>query len=348
MDDDRAIRVEARPPRARAPSAAGRADAAHRAALGWQVTLWSGEVTPEEQAAFVRWRAADPAHEQAWARVAQVGRQLHAVPGAVAGPVLRDAAARPARGRRGVLRGLAWLAGAGLGAQAVRQAPAWQAAVADLRTARGERRDVRLPDGSRLTLNTASAVDLQFDDRERRLRLHAGEILVETAAASATAIGRPDRPFVVDTRAGRLRALGTRFVVRQPDDAATGSEMLVQVFDGAVEIAPVQGAAPSIVRAGQQARFTRDLARPSTAVDPTAAAWTRGLLVAERWRLADLLAELGRYRAGIVRCDPAVAELAVSGVFSLQDTDAALAALGRTLPVRVQRATRYWVQVAAR
>ena len=53
-------------------------------------------------------------------------------------------------------------------------------------------------------------------------------------------------------------------------------------------------------------------------------------------RLDAFAAELGRYRPGLLRCDPAVAPLRVSGAFQLHDTDAVLAALPATLPVSVR------------
>ena len=60
------------------------------------------------------------------------------------------------------------------------------------------------------------------------------------------------------------------------------------------------------------------------------------------------LAEIARYRPGIVRCAPEVANLEVSGVFSLEDTDRALLNLTLGLPVDLVYRTRYWVTVQAR
>lgn len=82
--------------------------------------------------------------------------------------------------------------------------------------------------------------------------------------------------------------------------------------------------------------------------DANATAWMRGLLVAERMRLEDFLATLARHRRGFIDCEPAIRELIVSGVYSLDDTDQTLAALARALPVRIETLTRYWVKVRAR
>jgi len=314
---------------------------ARREAFAWQVTLWSGEVTAAEERDFDSWLRADPRHALAWQQIQRVGQHLQAIPAAVASPVLKASLASRGR-RRGVLRSVAGLAAVGLAAWGVRETPQWRAASADLRTARGERRDFVLPDGTQLTLNTATSVDLRFDARERRIVLRSGEILVATA---------PDhephpRSFLVETPEGNVRPLGTRFSVRRLEDASPAA-VLVQVAEGAVELAPHGGAAPVRLDAGQKAAFTQLGVAAILPADEAATAWTRGLLVAERMRLAELLGELGRYRSGVLRCDPAVADLLVSGVYPLADTDAVLASLPQALPVRVRWVTRYWVTVAA-
>ena len=69
------------------------------------------------------------------------------------------------------------------------------------------------------------------------------------------------------------------------------------------------------------------------------------MLLAIDMPLGTLTEELGRYRSGVVRCDPAVADIVVSGAFSLRDTDASLALLQKTLPVRVQQLGPWWVTI---
>ena len=141
--------------------------------------------------------------------------------------------------------------------------------LADLRTGTGEIRDLRLTEGTRLVLSSATAVDVLFDAEVRRLHRVGGEILVESATEPPAADGRRARPFVVETIDGRVR--------------------------------------------------------------PT-----------------DLLAELGRYRSGVLRCHPGDAQLRVSGTFSVIDTDRTLAVLQQVLPIRISSVTPYWISVAAR
>ncbi len=331
--------------RAETPWQAGRPDAqraaAHREAMQWQVVLWSGEVTAAERRDFEVWLQADALHRDAWEQLQQMGRRLQAVPAAIASPVLRTSLA--ARGqRRAVVRGMAGLAVVGLAAYGLRQTPQWDWVVADMRTGVGERREHLLPDGTRLLLNTRSAVDLRFDVRERRLLLLTGELFVATGPAAVDG-----RPLLVETAEGVVRPVGTRFVVRRLESAAP-TQVLVQVLAGAVDLLPRDGGGPVRVGAGYKAGLTRAAALAPQTADAAEVAWLRGMLVAERMRLEDFVAELARYRHGVLRCDPAVAGLTVSGVFPLSDTDAILQSVAQALPVRLRSVTRYWVTVAAR
>ncbi|GGC15701.1 sensor [Oxalicibacterium flavum] len=304
-------------------------------ALEWQVTFWSGESSKQDRDDFERWLAAGAEQQRAWQQVQGIDAGLQDVADPVTGKVLRAAYRQTARRR--VLRSLLLVGGSGVALYAAQRTPQWQMALADASTGRGEQREVALPDGGHLILNTATAVDIVFDPALRRIRLRQGEIHIVTAPDTAV----PARPFVVETAQGVVRAIGTQFTVRQQAEHS-----LVTVQKGAVELQPQDNAVHSLrLDANQQASFnSRAIDAPQPAL-MAAHEWTRGLLVAERMTLHDFLAELSRYRSGIVSCDPAVAGLIVSGVYSARDTDQTLRALAQTLPIRVSYATRYWVTV---
>lgn len=73
--------------------------------------------------------------------------------------------------------------------------------------------------------------------------------------------------------------------------------------------------------------------------------WTQGVPTVVDWPLGEFIAELSRYRAGVLRCAAEVAELRLSGAYRLDRIDAVLQNLGKSLPVRVRYLTRYWVTV---
>ena len=306
-------------------------------AAGWLVRFQSETLSPSDREAFERWRARSAAHAAAWQRAEDMLRGFGQVPPRIAGETLRRLD-RP--GRRQALRALAGLLVLGPAAWLGGRELPWREWSADARTATGEQRRMELADGTQLVLNTASAVDIDYTAQQRTLWLRAGEILLTTGRDAP----RLQRPFVVQTAQGAIRALGTRFMVRDE-----GSVVRVAVFEGAVEIRPMSaGGSATVLPAGQQTVFNGREVQPQAAVDATAASWEQGMLAARNWRLADLVDELGRYRRGVLRCDPAVAGLRVSGAFPLNDIDAGLRLLEKTLPVRVSRITPYWTTVAPR
>lgn len=314
-------------------------------ALEWQVTFWSGEMTSDEREAFERWVEGDPAHARAWKKVQRANAKLQSLSSLGGGPALRAAVSSPApRSRRTVLRVIGIVAGTGVSAYAMRQGSIWQSIVADHRTDHGEQRTLHLPDGTRLILNTATALDVRFSPEVRELFLRTGEVFVATAQDPQAAQNLNARPFIVRTSEGTVHAIGTRFTVRELD-----GESMATVEQGSVAIRPRYSASvATLLHAGQRARFSAATVEAPASYVPAEIAWTRGLLIADRMRLEDFLAELGRYRSGLLRCDPAVRELIVSGVYPVDDTDMALATLSQALPVRIEKLTRYWVTVHAR
>ncbi|UKD12877.1 FecR domain-containing protein [Burkholderia aenigmatica] len=309
-----------------------------RRAVEWWVDRQAGRTDEAFDAALARWRAEDPVHDAAWRHIETMQRRFG---GLAAGldPQAAHAALLPPRAgrRRAAVKALAVLlfaGGAAWMAEPARRAAIWPA---DLRTAVGERRTVTLADRTVVVLDTDTALDVRFDDTAHRLRLLRGTIMVTSGHDERV----PARPLVVATAQGELRPLGTRFTVRQRDGATR-----IEVFAGAVHVQPADATADTrVIAAGEGADFTRDTIGASAPLDAYASAWTGGMLVASRMRLADLVAELDRYRRGSLRCDAAVADLRVSGTYPLDDPARVLDTLKATLPIDVHYLTRYWATV---
>lgn len=319
-------------------------DATADQAAEWLTLLMSGDATDEDKRRWQQWRDAHPDHERAWRHIEAVTGRFKLLQPTAAYSALSpyvSADAPRSRSRRKAIRALMWGGVACTTGVLASRTQGWQAVTADYRTFTGEQRDVVLDDGTRIMLNTDSAIDVSFDSRRRQVRLVAGEILIVTAHV---ADGISDsRPFIVETAEGSIRALGTRFTVRQEEGYTR-----VAVLESAVEITPANAAGPPrLLRAGEGVSFTRTTVDTPAAMDEQASAWARGQIIADNMRLDDFMVELGRYRRGLVRCDPAVSDLRLSGVFPLQDTDRILAMLPNVLPVRVRLRTRYWVTVEA-
>lgn len=303
-------------------------------AIAWRVRLASGAVAADEISACQHWRAQHPDNELAWQRLDALSGRFAAVGSGVGRATLDGARHDPQRRR--ALKALAILVAAGGTGVIAHRNDTLQPWLADVRTGIGERRKIVLPDGGRLHLNAGTAVDIQYSSEQRLIRLYRGEIFVETAADPQR------RLFWVNTAQGRLRALGTRFLLREQGESCD-----VAVYDGAVQVHPADGSNASVVNQGWQTRFNNHAVLPPQAVESERSSWIDGVLVARQMRLADFTAEFSRQRHGVLRCDPAVAELRISGVFPLEDSERALQAVARTLPVQVLYRTRWWVTLAA-
>ncbi|MGF6589947.1 FecR domain-containing protein [Pseudomonas sp. 2835] len=295
----------------------------------WLMLHWDGPLDSQQRLAFAHWQAADPEHQRAWQRLQTLQQTLAAVPAQTARSVLDER-----QSRRTLFRQLCVLLLVGGTGYLGQQHLPWREAMADQRTAPGEVRRLQLADGSQLLLNSRTSVNIRFSTQERRIRLLEGELLLTS--------GNDPRPLKVETAAGEVQALGTRFAVRE---LRSGSR--VELFEGALMIRPGAGQ-EQLLKAGHGLWFNRQGGGPQHAADSNSIAWEHGRLIAERQPLGRFLEELGRHRRGVIRCEPAIAELPITGVFALADSERTLAALQDSLPIRVHYLSRYWVTVTAR
>ncbi|HDZ2038550.1 TPA: FecR family protein [Klebsiella pneumoniae] len=130
--------------------------------------------------------------------------------------------------------------------------------------------------------------------------------------------------------------------VRQQDNFTQ-----LDVQQHAVEVllasAPAQ---KRIVNAGESLQFSASEFGAVKPLDDESTSWTKGILSFSDKPLGEVIATLSRYRNGVLRCDPAVAGLRLSGTFPLKNTDAILNVIAQTLPVKIQSITRYWINIS--
>lgn len=292
-----------------------------RQAAQWWVRLRENHDDPRLWQACERWRRAAPDHQLAWERVSQLSADLNQ--GLRQTPGARQAleTSEQRLGRRRTLKLLiGGITAGGAGWLAVEQTP-WRRWASDFATTTGQQGRFALPGGAMLTLNTHSAVDRLH---QGSLRLNEGELLLES-----------ERPIQVQCRGTSISLNSARVVVRQ---GASYSQLAV--LRGEAWLGGFRVGAGQVARAGGgQANLI------TPALDP--AAWLDGLIVTQGMPLGAFLDEVGRYRKGLIRYTPEVAELQVSGVYKLADTDRLFQLLPQSLPVRVGGLTRWWVSVEA-
>lgn len=196
--------------------------------------------------------------------------------------------------------------------------------LSDYHTATGERTEITLADGSRVILDTDTALSVHFGESFRRVELLRGRASFEVAPD-------PRYPFEVTGGAVTARALGTAYEV-----AVSGSEVRVSVLEHSVAVRTSGSDQEVTLSAGQQAHWNgRKLKGPEPADLRAAAAWHKGKLIFENRPLAEAIAELDRYRPGAILITSAeLRALRVTGVFPLDQPDSVLNDMAATLKLR--------------
>ncbi len=299
----------------------------------WLVLLRSGNASQEDLQAFAAWRARDSRHQQLWDNLEKTLEvfRVPAVQG-LRGDQLQRTLNAAGSSRRQLLRGA--LAGAGVaigvGLLANQRWPLGELS-ADIATATGQRQRLTLDDGSELVLNARSAVDIDFTPQRRLLRVRAGEVQVRVADDS--------RPLVVANPFGQIGSQGGQLQVRLSEERCSALAM-----NAPLELATFGGERRTL-GSRQQISFNQYSFGPATPLLGGEGAWVDGLLEVRNQALGDVLEALRPYRNGVLRVDPAVASLRVSGLYRLDDSDQVLDTLARTLPIRIARRSDLWVSV---
>lgn len=310
-------------------------------AASWYSVLRADNVAPEDLEKWRRWLELRDEHRNAWNLVERVGGRF----AQFNGPAEKSGAFKalqpkvgPMLGRRTTLLAM--------GAVSLAAVFGWRSVqntvpgdylatlLADYSTATGETRLVRLAEGSRVWLNTLSAVDINQAASPLSLRLLAGEIQINHPHTSV-------QTMQVQTSHGQALLHDAQCGIRLFDGSTN-----VSVQRGTVEV--FCGGQRVVLQAGQQMRFSSAGAGPVLPVSAFSQAWVDGLFVAQGIPLGQLISELARYRHGVLGCDPKVADLRVVGTFSIRDTDRALASLVGSLPVKINRLMPWWVTLEAR
>ena len=338
-------------PRTRGMSAAE--GAAH-----WTVLKDGRDLTPAEQRELDAWLA-DPVNAQALHRAEAA---LHLFDGAASNDpnlrALRQAALEAAPVRQFPVRtvggglaaasiaGLLWVAGIHHGGEnsdhrapetqvASSVSPAVKSRVAlgpsDYTTGVGERRSVRLADGTMITLNTRSRVVVAYTEQRRLVRLVRGQALFEVAH-------NPNRPFVVEAADRQVTALGTVFEVRLDPGLVNvvlvkGRVVVDRIPNASAQYTSV--AKPTFLVPGQQ--FSAELGAPQkvTKIDVgQQLLWRDGFVEFDDMPLGAAVAEINRYtNKPIILSNDGVSVLHISGVYNTGQPDRFVDAVQGILPV---------------
>lgn len=307
-----------------------------RSAEAWLARMGRGRLRGHEEAAFHAWLEADPAHLPQYESLKALQVQLEDVRGGFEDDLARwrrqPAQAPPLMGRRGLVGGLA---AAGLVAVVV-TAPLWS----DGRGPRlyeslpGQILDVALEDGTQVTLDADSAIDVHLSRGVRQVSLHRGAAYFDVVHDGA-------RPFQVAVGDRQVIVVGTRFVTSLRGDGAE-----ISVLQGRVLVSrPDPGRADThrgaaSLTVGDTAQFRvgdADLVTARADVEAHTA-WRRRRLVFRNATLAEVVSAAARYsERPLVAADPRLNEITVTAVLPLDGEGELAQRMASLLPIRVTR-----------
>ncbi|WP_394560793.1 FecR family protein [Aquipseudomonas alcaligenes] len=283
-------------------------------ALDWLIRLDDADETT--RAEFHAWLQASEENARAYRQASQMwGSPLL---GAAASGLNQINQQRQRRRRRVTRRAAASAAALLLSIAALLQSDLPQRLLADHVTAVGQRQQLQLADGSRVLLNTDTALASQMDDYRRSTRLLYGEAYFNVAHDHS-------RPFEVEAGPVQVSVRGTAFAVRYLDDEAE-----VSVERGEVDLRTPRGDTSISLGAGDSIRIGPNGFGPRRhkPQEQSPLAWVQGRLVFENCPLHEVLAELRRYYPGwIVTTDERLANLSVTGNYRLDDPVGAMRSL---------------------
>lgn len=317
----------------------GRSDDIMEEAADWLLRRHAG-LDPAGEQALAAWLAQDEGHRAAFEKLAGPWQAIDALAQDDAMAALREEALVPATRRRwprALAASLAVLAGVG--------GLWWGLGGIDrvttevLETGRAQRQDFVLADGSAVTLDAGSRVEVAMARHRRSLVLTRGQAYFRVAHDAS-------RPFVVAVGEREVVAVGTEF-----DVSRRAGQITVALTQGRVRVEPTGSFDASQPLAGGGAELTvgqaltydRDSRRTLiTSVDLAAVkGWRTGLLHFDHVTLAAAVEDFNRYAAKPLRlADPALGRLSVSGVFRAEDASGFVRALILLYPVTAQTGAR--------
>jgi transmembrane sensor len=296
-----------------------------RQAVMWEVRLREGDADDAQLGAFERWRGASADNAEAWDALQE---RLARMGGGSRGSAMARALRAPSTERRRALRAAFGLLALGVGAWGAREGAHGLGLDADWRSAVGERGAGVMADGTPLAYDADSRIYLAGRASAPVLDLRRGQLLLKASS-------QPGGILTVSTTHGTVVSSGATLNVGRLRERS-----VVSVGAGSVWLRPA-GRAAMPIEAGQTFYFDRHGVRASELSFAAASAWTRGVFVADRLPLAELLEVFGRYRAGLLRASGKAATQQISGVFRLDDIDGALLQVAAALPVKLARYGRY-------
>jgi transmembrane sensor len=299
-----------------------------RRAISWLVRL-RGEPTSSDRAAFDQWYASDQRHRIAFERERERFDRdyglLRNSPFAAEGALSTSSGSSQSEVRYALAATLAALLLVPLALLSWKGDVPWTrpGEAMMLVSQVGEIRTLTLADGSRVTLDTQSAVKVELGPGARTARLVRGRARFQ--------ISQGARPFILTAGSLVVRTQGATV-----DADRWSGPARVEVRRGSVEVGPSPGRQAKLGEGEAVGEVRRGGPLPLSIEQSD---WTSGMLSFEAAPLDQAVATANRYSARRIRlADPALAKLRVTGIFHAGDTPRLARALARAFSLDLTQA----------
>lgn len=304
-------------------------------AAAWFVRLRAANVSRQDEASFVQWLEQSDAHRKAFDEISALWGDADFLKGLTASAQKHGIAPRSHKKR--FICSKMFLALAACLVLTVSFTGQFRVLIkADYTTALGERKSVRLEDGSTVMLNTDSAVALSMDGTQRWVELLKGEAYFDVKPD-------PGRPFIVKADHSTTRVLGTHFMVDRKSDSDE-----IKVLSGRVEVSENgHWKEPVVLHAGQAVSVNSTaLGQPKMLDSALSTSWVNGFLVFENETLESVVNQIRRYRSGMILFkDDSLRAMKINGRLSIREPGDMLKVLQKTLAVKMTYLTDWLVIV---
>jgi len=300
-------------------------------AIDWLVRLQRSSVSPTDWLAFDAWLSASEHHASAYDAALTLDLQLAGYE-----PETIQATPLPTKAINMSVGPKTWrwpVIGAALASLLVGAGLIWQSQVqfppeAAYATAIGAHKTVNLSDGSRIDLNTASRLTVDFDRSRRQVRMKDAEAYFDVAKD-------PRRPFVIEAGHSQIRVVGTAFDVKNRD-----GQLVVCVERGIVDVqpSPSTGSKHYRLRPGQALSYdpSTGLINVSLVEKGEASSWRTGRLIYRDQPLSVVVADLNRQFGRPIRLANAqTGKVRLSGVLMVDTQTAMVKRLSALLPLTI-------------
>lgn len=302
-------------------------------AFAWVMQFAAGKAGPAEFAALQQWVGRSPHHAEAFERLSRTWRGIGTVASELAGAHSRPHQLPPERLRRGqanvtrramlggavaasAAAGTAWL----LGHPPMELWPSLSEMRADYRTAVGERREVAVAPDVSIDMNTRTSISAGAEPE-----LITGEAAVSARGSGAAA-------FTLRAAGGRIVARDASFNVRTDESGACVSCLAGHV------LVENRGASLTLSQ-GQQVSYSGRGLEPVIEVDPTTvSAWQQGIVIFKSTPVAEVIAEINRYRPGrVILTDEALGRRLFNARLRIANIDKVVEQIEQTFGAKATR-----------